>query len=225
MVLNIKDVDAVLKTKVVRPLGGKLLDVEVGAFRDALPTPENLARFLWDECRPGFSEAGRLVRITLWPTATLRAEISTLDAPNEAAMLTVTRTYDFSASHRLHSKALSDEENAEIFGKCNWENGHGHNYDVEVTLAGEPDSRTGQLFDGETLDRIVEEVVLKPYDHKHLNYDTQDFRDLNPTSENVTKVVWDNLASRLSREDMAGARLYRVAVRETARNYFEYYGG
>ena len=224
MVLNIKDVDAVLKAKVVRPLGGRLLDTEVGAFRDIPPTPENLVRFLWEECRPGFAGAGRLARITLWPTATLRAEVSTLDTPKDAPMLTVTRTYDFSASHRLHSQALSDEENAEIFGKCNWENGHGHNYDVEVTLAGEPDPKTGRLFESAMLDRIVEEAVLKPYDHKHLNYDTQDFRNLNPTSENVTKVVWDNLAARLGREDMGLARLYRVAIRETARNYFEYYG-
>lgn len=224
MVLNIKDVDAVLKAKVVRPLDGRLLDIEVGVFRDIPPTQENLARFLWDECRPGFAAPSRLARVTLWPTATVRAEISTLDTPEDAPMLTVTRTYDFSASHRLHSKTLSEEENAEIFGKCNWENGHGHNYDVEVTLAGDPDPQTGQLFDGGTLDRIVEEAVLKPYDHKHLNYDTQDFRDLNPTSENVTQVIWDNLAARLSREDLGAARLYRVAVRETARNYFEYYG-
>ena len=138
-------------------------------------------------------------------------------------MLTVTRTYDFSASHRLHSALLSDKENAEIFGKCNWENGHGHNYEVEVTLAGEPNPRTGQLWDG-CLDKIVDEEVLKPYDHKHLNYDTADFRALNPTSENLTKVIWDNLLRRLNAENLGGARLFRVAVRETARNYFEYFG-
>ncbi len=139
-------------------------------------------------------------------------------------MLTVTRSYDFSASHRLHSPSLSLEENTEIFGKCNWENGHGHNYGVEVTLAGELDSRTGLLFDPELLDRVVEEEVLMPYDHKHLNYDVPEFRDLNPTSENLTRVIWDNLARHLARLDLGGARLYRVAVQETARNYFEYYG-
>ena len=140
-------------------------------------------------------------------------------------MLTVTRTYDFSASHRLHSSALSDAENAETFGKCNWENGHGHNYEIEVTLAGDPDPRTGQLGDAARLDRVVEEEVLTPYDHKHLNYDTPDFRDLNPTSENLTRVIWDKLSRRLGAEPLGGARLYRVAVRETARNFFEYYGG
>ena len=70
----------------------------------------------------------------------------------------------------------------------------------------------------------MDEEVLTPYDHKHLNYDVADFRDLNPTSENLTQVVWNNLSRRLGAEALGGARLYRVAVRETARNYFECYG-
>lgn len=229
MVINIKDVDAVLKAHVAGPLGGKLLDAEVPAFLDTPPTPENLVRLIWDRCGPALPPQSALARVTLWATATRRAEISTLQTsqtqtPQEAPMLTVTRTYDFSASHRLHSALLSDEANAETFGKCNWANGHGHNYEVEVTLAGDPDPRTGLLWDLDRLDRIVDEEVLKPYDHKHLNYDAPDFRDLNPTSENLTRVVWDNLARRFGHEDTGGARLYRVAVRETARNYFECYG-
>jgi 6-pyruvoyltetrahydropterin/6-carboxytetrahydropterin synthase len=229
MVLNIKEVDAVLKANVIGLFHGKLLDLEVPALRGLPPTPENLVRVIWNRCADEFPAGSRLARVTLWPTATLHAELSTISAFSprtfqEAPMLTVTRTYDFSASHRLHSSALSDADNAEIFGKCNWENGHGHNYEIEVTLAGELDPRTGQLADLERLDRVVDEVVLKPYDHKHLNYDTADFRELNPTSENLTQVVWDNLFRRLGREDLGGATLYRVAVRETARNYFEYYG-
>lgn len=229
MVINIKDVDAVLKAQVISPLHGKLLDREVPAFEDTPPTPENLARLIWDRCRLALPPQSALARVTLWPTATVRAELSTIrpldpDVTYETAMLTVTRTYDFSASHRLHSRMLSNEENAEVFGKCNWENGHGHNYDVEVTLAGDPDPRSGLLWDPDRLDRIVDEEVLKPYDHKHLNFDAPDFRDLNPTSENLTRVIWDNLTRRLDAEALGGARLYRVAVRETARNYFEYYG-
>ena len=229
MVVNIKDVDAVLKARVTGPLAGKLLDADVPAFADTPPTPENLVRLIWDCCRPVLPPQSALARVTLWPTPTLQAALSVVPFPDihhpqEAPMLTVTRTYDFSASHRLHSQTLSDEENAEIFGKCNWENGHGHNYEVEVTLTGDPNPRTGLLWDLDRLDRIVDEEVLTPYDHKHLNYDTPDFRDLNPTSENLTQVVWDNLSRRLHREDLGGARLYRVAVRETARNYFECYG-
>ena len=228
MVINIKDVDAVLKAQVVGPLHGRLLDDEVPLLRGLLPTPENIVQALWDPCASALPALGRLTRLTLWPSSRLEAKLS-LTPPEEETMpkkplLTVTRTYDFSASHRLHSEALSDSENAEIFGKCNWENGHGHNYEIEVTLAGDPNPRTGQLWDGACLDKIVSEEVLVPYDHKHLNYDAPDFRSLNPTSENLTKVIWDNLSRRLSTEDLGEARLYRVAVRETLRNYFEYFG-
>lgn len=224
MVVNIKDVDAVLKAQVVGPLHGKLLDQDIPRFRDTPPTPENLIEFVWAQCVSALPPEGRLVRVTLWPTPSLKAELSRMPLELETPLLFVTRTYDFSSSHRLHSPALSEAENAEIFGKCNWENGHGHNYEVEVTLTGVPGLHTGQLWDGACLDRVVKEQVLDPYDHKHLNYDVPEFRELNPTSENLTITIWNNLSHRLCREPLGGARLYRVAVRETARNYFEYYG-
>jgi 6-pyruvoyltetrahydropterin/6-carboxytetrahydropterin synthase len=225
MVVNIKDVDAVLKSQVVGVLDGKLLDRDVGAFRDVPPTPENLAWFIWEHCRPVLPPQSFLARVMLRPTATLWAEITDLVGREDTPMLTMTRAYDFSASHRLHSTHLSDEKNSEIFGKCNWSNGHGHNYEVEVTLAGAADPVTGRLMPTDVLDRIVEEEVLLPYDHRHLNYDAPEFRDLNPTSENLTRVIWDKLSRRLSDGALLGsAHLYRVVVRETARNYFEYYG-
>ena len=229
MVVNITDVDAVLKARVVRLMNGMLLDRDVAAFRDVPPTAENLARWIWEECGPALPPPGRLVRVTLWPTDSRWVELATL-APHHPTqkgttpVLTVTRAYDFSASHRLHSLHLSDAENAAVFGKCNRENGHGHNYEVEVTLTGTPDPATGRLLPPETLDALVEQEVLSPYDHRHLNYDAPEFRDLNPTSENLTRVIWDKLSRRLSSTDLGGARLYKVAVRETARNYFEYYG-
>lgn len=228
MVVNIRDVDAVLKSRVTSRLDGKLLDRDVAAFRDIPPTLEHLTRFVWDECRAALPPEGQLARVTLWATPTRRADCSRL-APDGAfmerqdPMLSVTRAYDFSASHRLHSSHLSDEENDVIFGKCNWPNGHGHNYEVEVTVTGALDPKTGQIVDTDALDRLVDEVVLKPYDHRHLNHDTPDFADLNPTSENLTKVIWDNLARRFPNADLGGAKLHKVAVRETARNYFEYY--
>ncbi|MDQ2688405.1 MAG: 6-carboxytetrahydropterin synthase [Armatimonadota bacterium] len=224
MVVNIKDVDAVLKSQVLSVLGGTVLDRDVPAFRAAPPTPENVVRWIWDQCAPALPPSAPLTRVTLWATPTEWAEFSRPTPTGEDSMLTVTRAYDFSASHRLHSAHLSDAENAEIFGKCNWANGHGHNYEVEITLAGEPAPDTGRLGCPETLDRIVDEEVLKPFDHRHLNFDAPEFRDLNPTSENLTHVIWDKLARRLASEPMDGARLYKVAVRETARNYFEYYG-
>ena len=221
MVVNIKDIDVVLKAQLA-PLHGSLLD-ECPALNGRVPTPENLAAYLWEQCCAALTGQSRLARLALWPTPLLKAELSQ-KPPTEHPMLTMTRTYDFSASHRLHSAALTDAENADIFGKCNWQNGHGHNYEVEVTLAGAPDPRTGQLWDGACLDKIVTEEVLAPYDHKYLNCDVPDFQALNPTSENLTQVIWRNLARRLAHEDLGGARLFRVAVRETARNSFEYYG-
>jgi 6-pyruvoyltetrahydropterin/6-carboxytetrahydropterin synthase len=229
MVVNIKDVDAVLQSQVVRPLQGKLLDREVPALRNRPATPEMLVGFVWDICSPALPPVSALARATLFTTPTLWAERSVLDPRHPrreqketSPVLTLTRAYDFSASHRLHSVHLTDAENAEIFGKCNWSNGHGHNYAVEVTLAGEPDQATGLLVLPEALDAIVEEEILRPYDHRHLNYDVPEFSDLNPTSENVTRVIWDKLARRQS--EWGPGSLYRIVVRETERNFFEYYG-
>ena len=224
MVVNIKDVDAVLKSRVLSVLGGRTLDRDVAAFHDTPPTPENIVRWLWGQCAPALPPPAPLTRLTLWAAPTEWAELARLDPSGDAPMLTVTRAYDFSASHRLHSQHLSDAENAEIFGKCNWANGHGHNYEVEITLAGEPDAATGRVVCPEVLDRIVDEEILKPFDHRHLNFDVPEFRDLNPTSENLTKVIWAKLARRLVGEALGAARLFKVTVRETARNYFEYFG-
>lgn len=134
-------------------------------------------------------------------------------------MVTLTRTYEFAAAHRLNSDALSETENRELFGKCNNPHGHGHNYLLEVTVGGEPDPTTGFLIDLPLLDRTVNREVVDRYDHRHLNLDLEEFRTLNPTSENLVKVVWHRLANALP----AGA-LRRVAIHETERNLFVYEG-
>ncbi|BDI33168.1 6-pyruvoyltetrahydropterin synthase [Capsulimonas corticalis] len=224
MVVNIRDIDAVMKAEIVSWLDGKILDHDVPALRDTPATPENLTRFIWERCTGKIPPQGRLVRVTLWESDERWAMLSSVSRRKDEPLLTATRMYDFSASHRLHSQKLSEEENAEIFGKCNWENGHGHNYEIEVTLSGEPDSRTGEIAPMALLDQIVEEEVLRPFDHKHLNYDVPEFSGLNPTSENVTKVIWEKLANRLANAPLGPARLYRVLVRETPRNVFKYYG-
>ena len=227
MVVNIKDVDAVLKSCVIAKLDGKMLDRDVDDLQNVPPTPENLAALIWRACGPALPAASTLARVTVWATPTLRAEVSRLSAGQGAGqnlMFTVTRTYDFSASHRLHSAHLSDAENIDIFGKCNWPNGHGHNYLVEVTLAGTPEARTGQIASLDALDRVVQNEILTPYDHRHLNYDAPEFAELNPTSENLTKVIWDKLLPCLTPNVIGKARLFKVVVRETERNYFEYYG-
>jgi 6-pyruvoyltetrahydropterin/6-carboxytetrahydropterin synthase len=134
-------------------------------------------------------------------------------------LVTLTRTYEFAAAHRLHSDALTLVENRELFGKCNNPHGHGHNYLLEVTVGGEPDPTTGFLIDLPLLDRTVNREIVDRYDHRHLNLDLEEFQALNPTSENLVKVVWQRLAKSLP----AGA-LRRVAIHETERNLFVYEG-
>ena len=115
--------------------------------------------------------------------------------------------FKFSAAHFL------------IFPDGTAERLHGHNYRVEVTVQGKVDERTGLMVDLRHLDQIVQEEVIRRYDHRNLNMDAVEFRELNPTSENLAKVIWRRLERRL-----IGTSLYKVAVLETDRNCFAYYG-
>ncbi len=127
-----------------------------------------------------------------------------------------TKTFGFSAAHRLHSAHLSDEENQAVFGKCNNVHGHGHNYTLDVTVEDDIDPRTGQIVDVNVLDDVVRTVVIERFDHKHLNAETDEFRHLNPTGENIVKVIWDLLRPRL------GPRLVLVGLWETPKSRFDY---
>jgi len=158
----------------------------------------------------------QLVRVRLQENDWLGAECRRRD---EDLMVFLTRTYEFAAAHRLHSPKLDDGKNQEIFGKCNNPYGHGHNYKLEVTLQGPVDERTGLMADLTYVDRVVREEILDRYDHKHLNLDVPEFRELNPTTENLVRVIWERLAPRLQHPP-----LYRITVRETDRNIFSYYG-
>ena len=133
-------------------------------------------------------------------------------------MASLTKSFGFSAAHRLHSPDLSDEENQELFGKCNNVHGHGYNYELEVSVHGSIDPQTGMIMDLAELMQIVQEEVLDRFDHKHFNLDTEEFRSLNPTGENIVKIIWDLLHPRL------GTHLTRVGLWETPKNFFEYYG-
>jgi 6-pyruvoyltetrahydropterin/6-carboxytetrahydropterin synthase len=218
MVVNITDVDRVLKQHVTDALADRHLTYEVPYFTDTPPTLENIARYVAERFAAHFTDSrAELARVVVWESPTVWA---TLDRENEMNRIALTRTFDFAAAHRLHAPGLSDEENRQIFGKCNNPNGHGHNYGVEVTVIGIPDPVTGMIVDLAALDKVLEQEVMQRFDHKHLNLDTPDFAELNPTSENLTIAIWNHLFGRIP----APARLYRVIVRETERNYFEYYG-
>ena len=132
--------------------------------------------------------------------------------------LTLTRRYSFSASHCLHSAQFDDAENRRIYGKCNNPHGHGHNYVVEVTVAGVPDSATGMIANLGDLDFYVNERVIEPFDHMFLNKDVAVFRDVVPTTENLCIEIFNRLKSFRS------GRLASIRIEETGRNSFEYAG-
>jgi 6-pyruvoyltetrahydropterin/6-carboxytetrahydropterin synthase len=129
------------------------------------------------------------------------------------------RRYRFSASHRLHTAHLTEEENNRVFGKCSNPYGHGHNYVLEVSLSGAVDPATGMIANLSDLDAFVQRHVLEDFDHKSLNEDVSAFRERVPTTENLCIEIFRRLQS------FPKARLERVRVEETAKNSFEYDGG
>ena len=140
-------------------------------------------------------------------------------------MVYLTRRYRFSAAHRLHTEALGPEENARVYGKCNNPHGHGHNYVLEVTIAGPIDPSTGMVYNLVDLDAAVRSEVLERFDETHLNLDTENFRTRIPTAENIAIEVFDLLKPQLaSAGRWAASRLNRVRVEETNSNFFEYAG-
>lgn len=133
--------------------------------------------------------------------------------------VSVYRKEHFNAAHRLNNIQWSNAENEAIFGKCNNANYHGHNYDLIVQLKGEIDPTTGYVFDMKVLSDLIKEHVLNKFDHKNLNLDTDEFKNLNPSAENIAVVIWDILREKIDRKFELTIRLY-----ETERNYVEYDG-
>ena len=130
----------------------------------------------------------------------------------------VTRRVHFSAAHRLHNDAWSDDENRRVFGGCNNPNWHGHNYELDVTVEGEPDPDTGYVVDLGAL-RDAAQAVLADVDHRNLNLDVPWLAGVNPSTENLVVALWGRLAPRVPR-----GRLVRLVLWETPRNYAEYTG-
>ncbi len=137
---------------------------------------------------------------------------------NNAVKIELGRRYRFSASHRLHSPYLSEEENCRVYGKCNNPYGHGHNYVVEVSLSGHVDPATGMIANLADLDAFVQREVLEEFDHKSLNEDVPAFREKVSTTENLCMEIFQRL------KNFPTAKLERVRVEETGKNSFEYAG-
>ncbi|CAM3226462.1 6-pyruvoyl trahydropterin synthase family protein [Rhodothermus bifroesti] len=131
----------------------------------------------------------------------------------------VTRRVHFNAAHRLHNPARSETWNQETFGLCNHPNWHGHNYVLEVTVAGEPNAETGFVLNLRDLKAILEQRILSKLDHKNLNLDVDFLQGIIPTTENLVVAIWRELEDALP-----AGRLYRIRLYETESNYVEYYG-
>jgi len=134
-------------------------------------------------------------------------------------IVSVFRKAHFNAAHRLHLPNLSDEENQQIFGKCNNAYFHGHNYDLEIKVTGPVDEKTGYVIDLKILNNLIENEVCERFDHKNLNLDTEEFKTLNPTAENIAIVIYTILKPELATNLSLSVRLY-----ETPRNFVEFNG-
>jgi|694.fasta_scaffold89967_4 6-pyruvoyltetrahydropterin/6-carboxytetrahydropterin synthase len=209
MVVNIKFIDDILKDQVLKVYDQKSINDEIPEFAHQSPSLENLLRDLWQRIEPALPSEVALTNLKLEETPLLYAEL------DENTKMTLTRTYEFAASHRLNASGLSHEENLKLFGKCNNPNGHGHNYVLEVTVGGVPGAGSGMLVDLVALDSAVNAAVVDRYDHKNLDQDVPELSGQNTTSEIVALTIFQQLDGKLP------ATLERVRLWETARNMFE----
>jgi len=134
-------------------------------------------------------------------------------------MIYLTRKIEFSASHYYHSPALSAEENRRLFGKLNNPHGHGHNYMLEVTVAGEPDPVTGMVLDLKELKEILQHEVMEVFDHKFINEQVPVLAGQVPTTENIARAIWGLLAGKITR-----GRLHHIRLYETPDLFVDFYG-
>ena len=131
--------------------------------------------------------------------------------------ITVCRKEHFNAAHRLFNPEWPDEKNERIFGKCNNPNFHGHNYELIVKLSGEPDAETGYVYDLKKLSDLIKKNVLDKFDHKNLNLDVEEFKNINPTAENIVVVIY-----KILREKIDNTLDIKIILYETERNFVEY---
>ena len=215
MVVNLYDLKRVLE-EVIEEFDHKDLNQDTPYFAERIPTAENLAVVLWGKIAEKLA-GGRLASLRLFEEEDLSVDYQGCHI-GRLPEVCLTRRYRFAAAHRLHAAALSDDENRLVFGKCNNPHGHGHNYTLEVTVRGDIHPDTGMVTDLDCLDRVVEERILRRFDHQHLNYDEAFARTVT-TGENLVTLMWELLEKAIP----AGT-LHKIGLVETRDNYFEYHG-
>ncbi|MEM6450081.1 MAG: 6-carboxytetrahydropterin synthase [Cyanobacteria bacterium P01_D01_bin.105] len=188
MVLNLKQVKRIIHQHVIEPLDFSYLNDAWPEFRQTLPTTEHVAHVIWQRLSPHLP----LVHIQLYETPELWADYK---GNGMEAYLTVST--HFSAAHRLALPALSDEENEKIYGKCASPNGHGHNYQLEVTVKGLIDDRTGMVVDLVALQKVIAHHATDTLDHTFLNKDVPYFAQVVPTAENIVLYICNQLRQPL----------------------------
>jgi 6-pyruvoyltetrahydropterin/6-carboxytetrahydropterin synthase len=135
--------------------------------------------------------------------------------------LFITRELEFSAAHRLYLEEFTEEKNFEVFGKCANAYGHGHNYVLQVTVTGTPDPSNHMVIHFTRLNRILDEVVMAPLDHRHMNHDVPFLKGILPTSENVVVALWDRIEAAFASEPFT---LYQLRLAASPRNWVDYFG-
>jgi 6-pyruvoyltetrahydropterin/6-carboxytetrahydropterin synthase len=211
MVQNLSNVKRVIKREITSQLDYAYLNEVWPEFSQTLPTTENIARVIWQRLAPHLP----LVNIQLFEHPELWADYRGNDM--EA---TLTMKTHFSAAHRLALEELSYEENQEIYGKCARPNGHGHNYHLEVSVAGNIDPRTGMLVDLGALEKAIADYVVEPMDHTFLNKDIPYFAEVVPTAENIAIYIAQVLKKPI---EELGAELDKVKLTESPNNSCEIY--
>ncbi|MBX2863058.1 MAG: 6-carboxytetrahydropterin synthase [Leptolyngbyaceae cyanobacterium MAG.088] len=216
MVLNLSDVKKVIKREVTGQLDFSYLndvwpEFQIERPNAGLPTTENIARVIWQRLAPHLP----ITNVQLFETSTLWA-----DYQGNAMEAYLTISTHFSAAHRLALPTLTLEQNSEIYGLCARENGHGHNYHLEVTIKGEMDPRTGMIADLVEFQNAVKAHVVKPFDHTFLNKDIPYFAEVVPTAENIAVHIRDLLREPIKN---IGASLHKVKLIESPNNSAEVY--
>ena len=207
-VCNVKQVDAILRQHVICDVWTKLGD------RLAATTPEVLLKAFWHSAIAHVPEGTTLSELRLCVSPFLSFTLNQARFP----MIQASQQFEFSASHRLHNLALSDEENRQLYGKCNNPHSHGHNYVLEISLELTPDQ--AQNYSTTQTEQIVKSKVIDRLDHRHLNVEVAPFDRLNPTVENIAVTIWDWLVGEFSES----IRLSRVRVYETPKTWADYSG-
>ncbi|MEA5419597.1 6-carboxytetrahydropterin synthase [Spirulina sp. CCNP1310] len=209
MVQNLSDVKHAIRTAVINDLNFSYLNTAWPEFEQTLPTTENVARVIWQRLAPHLP----LVNIQLFEHPELWADYS-----GNAMEATLTISTHFSAAHRLALDSLDFDQNVAIYGKCARPNGHGHNYHLEVSIAGEIDPRTGMIVDLVEFQKVVDDLIVEPMDHTFLNKDIPYFADVVPTAENIALYVAQTLQGPLG---ALGVTLDRVKLIESPNNSAE----